>query len=80
MQEYNCIKCGRCVDACPIFLNPSRMGLLARKGLWDDMLEEHVMDCFECASCSFVCPSNIPLVQSFRVAKSFLREQKAREN
>jgi len=79
LEEYNCIRCGKCVDACPIFLNPSMMGLLAKKGLWDDMLEYNVMDCFECASCSFVCPSNIPLVQSFRVAKGFLREKAVRE-
>ena len=80
LNEYNCIKCGKCLEACPLFLNPSRMGLLAKKGLWEDLIEEHVMDCFECASCSFVCPSNIPLVQSFRVAKGFIREQNAREN
>lgn len=78
-QEYDCIKCGRCVEACPMFLNPSTMGLLAKKGLWDDMEEHHVMDCFECGSCSFVCPSYIPLVQSFRVAKGILREKKAKE-
>jgi H+/Na+-translocating ferredoxin:NAD+ oxidoreductase subunit C len=79
LEEYNCIRCGKCVDACPIFLNPSMMGMLAKKGLWDEMLDYNVMDCFECASCSFVCPSAIPLVQSFRVAKGFLREKAARE-
>jgi len=79
IEEYNCIRCGKCVDACPLYLNPSMMGLLAKKGLWDEMLDYNVMDCFECASCSFVCPSGIPLVQSFRVAKGFLREKAARE-
>ncbi|HNF86276.1 MAG TPA: electron transport complex subunit RsxC, partial [bacterium] len=54
------------------------MGLLSRKDLYDELEEQHVMDCFECASCSFVCPSGIPLVQSFRVAKNAIRERKAK--
>ena len=79
-EEYPCIKCQRCVDACPVFLNPSRLGALAKARLYDDMTDWHIMDCMECGSCSYVCPSNIPLVQRFRVAKVLLREQKAREN
>ena len=79
LDTYSCIRCGRCLDACPLFLNPARMGLLAKNGLWEEMEEYNVMDCFECASCSFVCPSNIPLVQSFRIGKSIIREKKARE-
>jgi electron transport complex protein RnfC len=78
-EEYPCIKCQRCVDACPVFLNPSRLGSLAKARLYDDMHDWHIMDCMECGSCSYVCPSNIPLVQRFRVAKVLLREQKARE-
>ena len=48
-------------------------------GLYDDMMNLHLMDCMECGSCSYVCPSNIPLVQRFRVAKAMLREKDARE-
>lgn len=77
-QEYACIKCLRCVDACPVYLNPSRLGALAKSRLYEDMLDHHIMDCMECASCSFVCPSNIPLVQRFRVAKGLLKEQAAK--
>ena len=79
ITTYNCIRCGRCLEACPLFLNPARMGLLARKGLWEEMEELNVLDCFECAACSYVCPSGIPLVQSFRVGKAMIREKKARE-
>lgn len=79
LNTYSCIRCGRCVEACPLFLNPARLGLLARKGLWEEMEENNVMDCFECGSCSFVCPSAIPLVQSFRVGKTMIRERRSRE-
>lgn len=78
-EEYPCIKCQRCVDVCAVNLNPSRLGALAKAGMYDSMLEYDVMDCMECASCSYVCPSNIPLVQRFRVAKGLLREKAARE-
>ena len=76
--EYPCIRCGSCLDACPMHLNPSRLGQLARKREFDTMANAfNLMDCFECGSCSYVCPSNIPLVQRFRVAKSIIRERKA---
>lgn len=79
VQLYKCIRCGRCLQACPIFLNPSQLGLLARKRLYEEMQEMNLMDCMECACCSFVCPSGIPLVQSFRVAKAILREKEAKQ-
>ncbi len=78
-KEYACIKCSSCLDACPVFLNPSQLGMLARVGRNEEMLDYHIMDCIECGSCSYVCPSNIPLVQRFRVAKAMLREKQARE-
>ena len=78
-NEYTCIRCGRCVEACPQFLNPSRLARLARADRWDEVERFHVDDCVECGSCTFACPSGIPIVQLIRVAKSRIREQRAKE-
>jgi Na+-translocating ferredoxin:NAD+ oxidoreductase subunit C len=73
---YPCIKCGACVDVCPLSLNPSRLGILAKFEAYDLMAEENnLMDCFECGSCAYVCPSHIPLVQYFRLSKSIVRKR-----
>lgn len=77
-KSYPCIKCGECVNACPMHLNPKELGLLAAKREFGVMAERfNLNDCFECGCCSFVCPSAIPLVQQFRVAKAFNRENAA---
>lgn len=75
---YPCIHCARCVEACPMFLNPSQLGLLAKSEEYEGMADEfHLMDCFECGACSYVCPSHIPLVQYFRLAKKMVRKLSA---
>jgi electron transport complex protein RnfC len=75
---YPCIRCGYCVDACPVFLNPAQLGSLVRNEEYARMADEHhLMDCFECGACSFVCPSHIPLVQQFRLAKAAVRKARA---
>ncbi len=76
-QSWACIHCSECVNACPMGLNPSQLGMLSAKLAFDEMAEHyHLGDCFECGCCSYVCPSHIPLVQQFRAAKAFLRERK----
>lgn len=78
LKTYPCIKCGECIESCPMGLNPSALGMLAAKREYEKMASDyHLGDCFECACCSYVCPANIPLVQQFRVAKQVLRERSA---
>ena len=76
---FPCIRCAACVNICPLHLNPSQLGMLARKQRYQEMAAEyHLNDCFECGCCSYVCPAHIPLVQYFRVAKQMNREARAR--
>ncbi len=77
-KTYPCIKCGECIESCPMGLNPSMLGMLAAKREYGQMAERyHLGACFECGTCSYVCPASIPLVQQFRVAKGVLRERAA---
>lgn len=76
-RAYPCIHCGHCLEACPVYLNPQRLGELARAGRYEEMEPLHVMDCMLCGSCSYVCPSNIPLAQLFQASKAALRRRPA---
>ncbi|HYD53563.1 MAG TPA: electron transport complex subunit RsxC [Gemmatimonadaceae bacterium] len=71
--SFPCIHCARCLDACPIFLNPSLLGDLAKAGRLEEMQAAHLGDCMLCGSCSYVCPSNIPLAQLFAASKAAIR-------
>ena len=72
--EYSCVRCGRCLEACANFLNPSRLARLARAGRHDAMEAAFVKDCMECGACSFTCPSGIPIVQLIRASKAQIRK------
>jgi len=75
---YPCIKCSACLDACPLHLTPAMPGQLAGVREYEKLEQEyHLTDCFECGCCSYVCPSNIPLTQYFRIAKAVNREARA---
>lgn len=71
-----CIRCGRCVDACPMHLVPINLCNMAIVRDWEGCSENNVFDCIECGCCSFVCPSKRQIVQSIKLAKLMLREKK----
>jgi electron transport complex protein RnfC len=73
-----CIRCGRCIDACPVFLVPQELGALAQLGRYDEMQQHNLSDCMLCGSCSYVCPSHIPLSQMFALSKAALRRPKTK--
>lgn len=72
--ESPCLRCGRCVDACPAGLAPLFLHLYVRKGQWEALEREHISACSECGACAYVCPAHLRLVHSVRVGKRRLSE------
>jgi electron transport complex protein RnfC len=68
-----CIRCGRCIDACAMGLQPFMLSILSEIGHYEEAKEYHLFDCFECGSCAYVCPSKRPIVQLVRLAKSMVK-------
>ncbi len=73
-----CIRCGKCIEACPMRLTPLFIRMNADKGRWGEAEALHVMDCIECGCCSYICPARLPLVQTFRMTKAAIRGERAR--
>ena len=69
-EESNCIRCGKCVSACPMGLEPYLLNKLGRASRMDELEEHHVYDCIECGCCSFTCPAFIPLLDTIRQSKA----------
>ncbi|MBR2047509.1 MAG: electron transport complex subunit RsxC [Oscillospiraceae bacterium] len=69
-----CLRCGKCVAACPMRLQPLYMYRFVNAGRTDELERLHILDCMECGSCSFTCPGKLPLVESFRKGKQMVRE------
>lgn len=69
-EESNCIRCGKCIGACPMGLEPYLLNKLSRVAKWDEAEANKIYDCIECGCCSFTCPAYIPLLDSIRFGKS----------
>lgn len=75
-ETQECIKCGRCVDVCPMELSPLYFAKYADEENWQGMQEKNVMDCLECRCCEYICSSKIPLVSKIKAGKNAIRGMK----
>jgi len=75
-EAQNCIKCGRCVDVCPMSLQPLYFYKYASSQNWQGMKDENVMDCMECRCCEYICSSKLPLVSMIKMGKNAVRGMK----
>ncbi len=69
-EARNCIRCAKCVNVCPMGLEPFMLMNQSEREMWDEMERNRTMDCIECGSCSYTCPSNRPLLDYIRYGKS----------
>ncbi len=76
ISATTCIRCGRCVDVCPMNLMPTAITKAYAAGNTDELKRLCIMTCMECGSCSFSCPAHRPIVQTIRMAKDVLRSKK----
>ena len=69
-----CLRCGKCVNVCPMRLQPLYMYRFVNANRVDELNRLNLMDCMECGSCAFTCPGKLPLVKQFRKGKKLLKE------
>ncbi len=79
VSEPHCIRCGKCIDACPMHLMPLMMYSAQRDGDLEALKKQNLLDCIECGCCAYTCPATIPLVQAFRAGKQQLRDAAAKK-
>ena len=76
-EQSQCIRCGKCIDACPMKLMPVLMYKALMSADVEEMKSVNLMDCIECGCCAYTCPGNVPLVLAFRAGKHMVREAAA---
>jgi len=79
VESQTCIRCGNCVNACPMFLLPSKLGILCEHHRFEDAKNLGLLDCMECGCCTYVCPAGRPMVHMFKFAKMELQKQAQKE-
>lgn len=77
-QETTCVRCGRCVDVCPMNLVPARLAVASQHRNLAMAEKYKIRGCIECGCCAYVCPASIPLVQRIRVGKALIMANKTK--
>lgn len=75
-EETDCIRCGKCVDACPMGLRPFLIAQYTRNNMIDELKSINVLDCIECGSCAYICPAHVPLLDYCKIGKMEVKKQK----
>ena len=79
VEQSRCIRCGKCIDACPMHLMPVLMYKSTYTGDPEEMKSVHMLDCIECGCCAYTCPASVPLVLAFRAGKQRIRDAAAKK-
>ena len=79
VEEPHCLRCGKCIEVCPMHLMPVLMYQATQDGDVDGMKSVNLLDCIECGCCAYTCPASVPLVLGFRAGKQMIRNAAARE-
>jgi electron transport complex protein RnfC len=72
-EESACIRCGRCVNYCPMNLVPLEYAKMAKNKKYQELKSYYIKDCIECGSCSYICPANIPILDYIKLGKEKIK-------